>query len=106
MLKNVDIFPDPLHGDTFVIPSQNFNCIYLFLEILFSCILPLVGIILEHIAYWDSPHGHLCSPDGSFRDPHNWQHTTMYFFFLFFGVFRSINYIKKDTLVKGKKINN
>lgn len=100
LILNSIIYVIRTTGDTFM--SNNFNYLMMVMELILLFCLPLVGIILEHVAYWDSPHGHLCSPDGSFRDPHNWQHSTMYFFFLIFGVFRNLNYIRKDSIVKGK----
>lgn len=88
-------------GNTLILPEKRFSWIILTIEFFISTILPLVGIILEHVAYVESPHGHLCSPSGAFRDPHNWHHTTMYLFFLFFGVFRTINYWNHYSFIQG-----
>ena len=59
--------------DFFRPKDAKFLFFILLLEFTFTLVAPLLGIILEQVAYFDSPHGHLCSPDGSFRDPHNWQ---------------------------------
>ena len=56
----------------------------------------------EQIGYADSPHGHLCTPQGNFRDAHNWQHSTMYLFFALFGIFRAHNHKNPESITQGK----
>ena len=61
-----------------------------------------LGILLE--LFWpvnnEPPYGRLIKPGGTeFYKPMNWQHSTMYFFFLLYGSCRLLN--ARFMLLKG-----
>ena len=63
-----------------------------------------LGILLE--LFWpvnnEPPYGRLIKPGGTeFYKPMNWQHSTMYFFFLLYGSCRLMN--ARFMLLKGKR---
>jgi len=59
-----------------------------------------VGILIE-LFYPGAPMGRLHNSDGQFINPENWQHATMYFFFLISGVADFISVFCKNIVPEG-----
>jgi len=59
-----------------------------------------VGILIE-LFYPGAPMGHLHNADGEFINPENWQHATMYFFFLISGIADFVSVFCKDIVPQG-----
>lgn len=59
-----------------------------------------IGILIE-LFYPGAPMGRLHYDTGKFRNPENWQHATMYFFFLISGIADYLSIFCKNIVPKG-----